>query len=82
VWKPERKKIVDMQDASTERDRQKRQLLDEIAGLRVQMINLRVEMEKDRGPTKRFSDLALQLPFMRVDVGGVAAIERDQVRRI
>jgi hypothetical protein len=58
VWKTERKKLVDLQSASAERTRKKLQLLNEISGLRSQMVNLRVEMDKDRIPQgRRFSDV-------------------------
>jgi hypothetical protein len=51
------KKIIALKDVVSERDQKRQQLLDEIASLRNQMVNLRIEMEKDIvRPQRRCSD--------------------------
>jgi hypothetical protein len=45
VWSTERKKVIELEGAVSERDQQKRQLLDDIASLREQMVQFRIEME-------------------------------------
>jgi len=49
VWSTERKAVIALQDAADERDQKKQQLLDDIASLRNQMVQVRIEIEQDIG---------------------------------
>jgi hypothetical protein len=68
LWKSEHDKVI-------ERDQTKRQLLDEIAGLRETMVRYRIEMEADYH-ARRFDEKAWQQKYNALEDQIVAKIEQ------
>ena len=62
VWKPEREKVIELENVRNAADTAKQTLLDEIGELRVELGGLRIEIEQDRGP-KTVSEAEWQKRF-------------------